>query len=82
MEVTLLFFAGARDITQHGSRKLRLPPAIDTASRLLDWLCIEYPGLGPYSDCLRIAQNECFIGAQDQLRDGDVLAVVPPVAGG
>lgn len=82
MRVTLLFFAAARDATGHTEIVVDLPAAIRTVGALFDWLSGEYPTLVPYLDCLRIARNEQFVDIDAEIAAGDVLAVIPPVAGG
>jgi molybdopterin synthase sulfur carrier subunit len=82
MQVTLLFFAAARDAVGRSKDVVELPAQVDNVARLTAWLCGEYPSLEPYIDCVRIAQNEHFVEASTAIQAGDILAVIPPVAGG
>jgi molybdopterin synthase sulfur carrier subunit len=79
MQVTLLFFAAARDATGRSQDVVELPAEV---AQLTAWLGRQYPSLDPYLACLRIAQNEQFVNAAATLQSGDTLAVIPPVAGG
>jgi molybdopterin converting factor subunit 1 len=82
MRVTLLFFAATRDATGRSEASVDLPVSVNTVGALLDWLGREFPTLAPYLDSLRIARNEQFAATDATIADGDVLAVIPPVAGG
>ena len=82
MNVEVLYFAGAREIAGKSCEHLQLPPQVVTVSQFLDWLVECYPELEPYAPSLRIARNESFADGQDSLRENDVLAIIPPVAGG
>ena len=54
--VTMLAFAGARDVLGAGEISLPLP-APCTAGDLLSLVCITYPALLPFRASLRIAVN-------------------------
>jgi molybdopterin converting factor subunit 1 len=41
-----------------------------------------YPGLGPAAEKALLAVNQEYVGADLRLRDGDELALIPPVSGG
>jgi molybdopterin converting factor subunit 1 len=82
MRVRVLYFAAARDVTGHGAEDLVLPPAVNNLGTFATWLFERYPALLPHRDSLRFAINEAFADPTDVLADGDVLAVIPPVAGG
>lgn len=53
-----------------------------TAEGLVDHLCESYPGLAQHRDHVRVAVNEDFAASNRVLADGDVVALIPPVAGG
>lgn len=80
--MTVLFFAAARDAVGHSNCRLELPPQVDTVGAFAEWLAVEFSALEPYLDSLRIARNEEFAANEVALTAGDVLAVIPPVAGG
>lgn len=82
MRIEVLYFAAARDIVGQSSELLELPASVPTVSAFLDWLIARYPELEPYAASLRIAKNETFADTHELLADNDVLAVIPPVAGG
>ncbi len=78
----MLFFAATRDTTGCSERQGDLPPEVTNVAAFLSWLRGEFPTLESYLDCLRIARNEEFVSKADGITAGDVLAVIPPVAGG
>ncbi|HEY5957146.1 MAG TPA: molybdopterin converting factor subunit 1 [Polyangiaceae bacterium] len=82
MQVKLLFFAAARDAARQSEVLVQLPAEVGDVQALTLWLGDEYPELSPYLASIRIAQNEQFVEASSVIREGDVLAVIPPVAGG
>ena len=82
MQVTLLFFAAARDAAGRSKEVVELPDSIGTIAEVTQWLGENYPLLGPQLGCLRIARNEEFVPLSSPIQLGDVLAVIPPVAGG
>lgn len=79
--VKLLAFAGARDVIGAPEIAFALG-APCTASALLDAICREYPALAPWRGAIRVAVNGTYAGADDLVREGDEVALIPPVAGG
>jgi len=41
-----------------------------------------YPAFGPTAEKALLAVNQEYVGAEYRLRDGDELALIPPVSGG
>lgn len=82
MNVEILYFAGARDITGLSRESVELPAHVSNVAGLLVWLSDRYPDLEPHIPSLRIARNETFADTDEPLAPNDVLAVIPPVAGG
>ncbi len=81
MRVTVRLFALQRQ--QLGTREVRLE--LPEGARIADaWaaLAATYPVLEPARDSVRFARNGEYAPADEPLRDGDELAVIPPVAGG
>ena len=79
--VRVLAFAGARDVL--GSPELHL--SIDgpcTAAQLLERVCTQFPRLEPYRRSIRVAVNGSYAQWDDEVRAGDEVALIPPVAGG
>lgn len=82
MRVRVLYFAGARDLAGKGEEELELPDDVRTVGALAAWIATRVPSLGERATSLRWARNEAFAAMDEPLDDGDVVAVIPPVAGG
>jgi molybdopterin converting factor subunit 1 len=82
MNVSLLFFAAARDAVGRSREDVELPPTVTDVASFSSWLADAYPPLRPYLGCVRIARNEVFAEPSTVLAPGDELAIIPPVAGG
>ena len=79
--VRVLAFAGARDVL--GTHELALPlDGACTAGELLGRVCEQFPRLDPYRRSIRVAVNGAYAQWDDQVRAGDEVALIPPVAGG
>ncbi|HVL88224.1 MAG TPA: MoaD family protein [Candidatus Thermoplasmatota archaeon] len=79
--VRVRFFASPREIV--GEREI--PWEIRdgaTARELLDALVARFPKLAPLRGHLLVSVNREFARAEDPVRDGDEVAIMPPVSGG
>lgn len=81
MQVKLLFFASIKDIV--GARELAMdaPPG-STVGDLLARLETRYPRLRDYRSVALTSVNEEYADHGTALRDGDEIAIFPPVSGG
>ena len=82
MTIQLLYFAAVRDLAGKSQETLELSPEIRTVGALRTYLEHEVPALAGRLDAVRWAKNEVFVGMETTLDDGDVVALIPPVAGG
>lgn len=82
MRVTVLYFAALRDLAGRAEEAHTLPAAVATVGALTDHLCATRPWLAERRAHVRVARNEAFAEPDESLRDGDVIALIPPVAGG
>ena len=81
MRVNLLFFASLADIV--GSRELSLDiPDGATVGDLLSRLEADYPRLTDYRSILLTAVNQEYVEFGHPVKDGDEVALFPPVSGG
>ncbi|TAK55655.1 MAG: molybdopterin converting factor subunit 1 [Bacteroidetes bacterium] len=81
MNVTVKFFAIARDITGTPELTLEVPAGM-AASELLDALESKYPGFGTWKSFVRVAVNREYVSNERILSAGDEIAIIPPVSGG
>jgi molybdopterin synthase sulfur carrier subunit len=82
MMLRILYFAGLRDAVGLGEESLELPGNVQTVGALADYLAARHRAYAERRGHVRIARNERFADAEEHLSDGDVIALIPPVAGG
>ncbi|MBX3187388.1 MAG: molybdopterin converting factor subunit 1 [Labilithrix sp.] len=82
MNVQVLYFAAVRDLVGKAEERLELPADVDTIDALAIYLCRIHASLEGRLRSVRFARNEELARGDDRLADGDVIALIPPVAGG
>lgn len=82
MKVAVLYFAAVRDLSGVDREELSLPSDVATVRAFVAWLERERPALAGRMSSVRVARNEAFASNDEGIADGDVLALIPPVAGG
>jgi len=81
MRLKLRFFASHREAM--GSERLTMEmPEGATVGQLLDKLAGDYPGLKKLAEHTIVAVNREQVERGHRLRDGDEVALYPPVGGG
>ena len=80
--VRMLYFAALRDLLGTPEEQLELPASVMKVADLVPFLESARPHLRGRFASVRVAVNESFASAEDPLSDGDVIALIPPVAGG
>jgi len=80
--VRVLYFAAVRDLVGTAEEQLELPENVASVGALASHLQTVHPELRGRLDGVRIAVNEEFAGNADPVAAGDVIALIPPVAGG
>jgi len=81
IEVEVLLFARARELTGNAQLKLSLPEGA-TVKAAAQSLSEKYPVLADFLRCCRLALNEEFASGDELVPANSVLAVIPPVSGG
>ena len=81
MRVRVLYFAVVRERLGRDEETLELPAGADVAAA---WRELErrHPELAALRPVVKLAVNEQFAAGERVLADGDVIALIPPVAGG
>jgi len=83
--VKLIYFAWLRARIGCAEEEIDLPPGVKDVAGLLDWLRSRGSG---YAEALRdlsvvrVAVNQNYVGLEHPVREGDEIAVFPPVTGG
>ena len=81
----ILYFAWLRSSIGRSEETLPLPPDVTTVSGLLDWLGSrgpEHSEVLTHREVIRVAVNQEFAELDDPVRDGDEVALFPPMTGG
>jgi molybdopterin converting factor subunit 1 len=81
MRVRVLYFAVVRERLRRDADELDLPAGATAAEA---WSALErmHPQLAALRPAVKLAINEEFAAGDRVLADGDVIALIPPVAGG
>lgn len=83
MRVTLLYFAAVRELVGRSEESAELPDGVRTLSALAAHLEAMHPPLSGRLGQVRFAVNEVMeLDGARALAEGDVIALIPPVAGG
>lgn len=81
MRLTILFFATLRDKAKTKSTQLTLDDGI-TVADLKKELAIRFPEIASSLPSTIVSRNKEFANSDEVLKDGDEVAVFPPVSGG
>jgi len=83
MKVRCLFFASSRDITKVSEKEYNLFLGTDT-NQFLQIVREDFPGLQELLKSCLLALNLEYLEEKETkvLKDGDEIAVIPPLSGG
>ena len=81
MKVRLLFFASLRERLRASEAERNMADG-STVADLWQSLCDENHDLQPMSNSVSFAVNQEYVDRTTVLRDGDEVALIPPVSGG
>lgn len=81
MKVRVLYFALLREKIGR-SEDVREVESGTTVGELWGRLCAEYPALEPMRESVSLAVNREYVERSRVLKEGDEVALVPPVSGG
>ncbi|KAL2467560.1 Molybdopterin synthase sulfur carrier subunit [Forsythia ovata] len=81
VEIKVLFFARARDVTGMTDMLLIVSTG-SIAPDCLNNLLLKFPGLSEILWCMVVALNEEYTPENTVVKDRDELAIIPPISGG
>ncbi|NPA51733.1 MAG: molybdopterin converting factor subunit 1 [Aquificae bacterium] len=81
MRVKVLYFSLIKDKLQKAEEELNIP-ANSTVIDLINTLKEKYPHIEQFFDKVMVAVNEEYVDKTQTLKDGDTVALIPPVSGG
>lgn len=81
MTVRVKFFASAREKAGTDEQRLELPSGA-TVGQMREELRSQFPSIANVLETCAFAVNQKYATPATQLRDGDELAILPPVSGG
>jgi len=82
MNLRLVYFAAARELAACAEEELTNTSDELSLPDFVSWLGEQKPRLAPYLARMRFAINGEFAAHDARVHDGDVVIVLPPVAGG
>jgi sulfur-carrier protein len=82
MTIAVLYFAALRELLGRSEETLSDVPVPLSVHAFAQHLAQRHPALVPHLGSVRFAVNESFVTATAEIRDGDTVALIPPVSGG
>mmetsp|Transcript_27483 Transcript_27483/g.27704 ORF Transcript_27483/g.27704 Transcript_27483/m.27704 type:complete len:83 (-) Transcript_27483:321-569(-) len=82
MRIAVKFFASCREQVGTSSIDIDIPDDSGNTSKLIDVLVERFPALHEGIEEVSLAVNKKYIRGQIDLRNGDEVALIPPISGG
>jgi len=80
--VQVLYFAALQELMGRAEEQLELPADVRTVSDFVGYLQRVRPALAGKLASVSVALDETFANDSDALQSAQVIALIPPVAGG
>jgi sulfur-carrier protein len=81
-KITILYFAAVRDLVKKDEESIDVPSEVQTIADLAKFLSKHHAALDGRLASVRFARNEVFAMNDERIEANDVIALIPPVAGG
>jgi molybdopterin converting factor subunit 1 len=81
MQIRVLYFGVLKDVMGHSSVRMEIAEGASVADLLVLHRSLG-KGAGSIWDSIAVAVNQEYARAGDVLKDGDEVALLPPVSGG
>ncbi|MGN6347489.1 MAG: molybdopterin converting factor subunit 1 [Candidatus Nitrosocosmicus sp.] len=81
ISISLLYFAFIKDITGVEFDSLELPSGISVKS-LIEIILEKYPHLSKIINMIQVSVNYKVVDRDTLLKEGDEVALLPPISGG
>jgi len=81
LKVTVRLFSVAKDLGGFEDQEFQLLPG-SKANDVMEELSRRNPRFDEWRGSIRLAVNQEYVANDHALRDGDEVAVIPPVSGG
>ena len=81
MKVKVFYFSSIKDIVKKSNEEITLENN-SSVSELLKVLKEKYPEISDHLNNIMIAINEEYSTLETTLKNGDTVALIPPVSGG
>ncbi|HEX6512820.1 MAG TPA: MoaD/ThiS family protein [Chloroflexota bacterium] len=81
MNVRVRLFARYRELAGTGSLEMDVPPS-STAIQVFDRVAEQFPAMQPMRASTLMAIDSDYVRPETELREGEELALMPPVSGG
>ncbi len=80
--VRVLYFGGLRDAIGLSEESMILAADVRTVGDVRALVAARHRAYAEGADCVRVARNEAFADDGEAIAEGDVIALMPPMAGG
>ncbi|NPA54684.1 MAG: molybdopterin converting factor subunit 1 [Aquificae bacterium] len=81
MKIKVLYFSSIKDKLKKVSEEIEIKES-STVEDLISVLKEKYPDISQNFDKVMIAVNEEYAEKEQKLKEGDIVAIIPPVSGG
>ena len=82
MILRILFFSALQDVVGCQELEIEVPSSVNNVGDLLESLYQRWPSLRDWQQEIRVAVDLDYVGVGHLLKEGQEIAIMPPVQGG